>query len=117
MWCDVIQVPFARFLAMNQTTYPTMKRYHIGKVYRRDQPVMSKGRMREFYQCVCTPSFCSFFVGGAGDLSVRVGVADEVVWVWLDVLLGLLEIRISTSPAYSTRWYRMRRCWLLRVRR
>ena len=28
-----------------------MKRYHIGKVYRRDQPVMSKGRMREFYQC------------------------------------------------------------------
>lgn len=28
-----------------------MKRYHIGKVYRRDQPVMTKGRMREFYQC------------------------------------------------------------------
>lgn len=46
-----LTVPFARFLAMNQTTYPTMKRYHIGKVYRRDQPVMSKGRMREFYQC------------------------------------------------------------------
>jgi hypothetical protein len=29
-----------------------MKRYHIGKVYRRDQPIMSKGRLREFYQCV-----------------------------------------------------------------
>ena len=29
----------------------SMTRYHIGKVYRRDQPVMSKGRMREFYQC------------------------------------------------------------------
>jgi histidyl-tRNA synthetase len=29
----------------------SMKRYHIGKVYRRDQPVLSKGRMREFYQC------------------------------------------------------------------
>ena len=29
-----------------------MKRYHIAKVYRRDQPVLSKGRMREFYQCV-----------------------------------------------------------------
>ena len=28
-----------------------MKRYHIAKVYRRDQPVMTKGRMREFYQC------------------------------------------------------------------
>lgn len=35
-----------------------MKRFHIGKVYRRDQPVMSKGRMREFYQCV-RPSFTS----------------------------------------------------------
>lgn len=29
-----------------------MKRFHIGKVYRRDQPVLTKGRMREFYQCV-----------------------------------------------------------------
>jgi histidyl-tRNA synthetase len=30
----------------------SMKRYHIGKVYRRDQPVVTKGRMREFFQCV-----------------------------------------------------------------
>jgi histidyl-tRNA synthetase len=45
-----VQVPFARYLAMNGVT--AMKRYHIGKVYRRDQPVMSKGRLREFYQCV-----------------------------------------------------------------
>lgn len=30
----------------------SIRRYHIGKVYRRDQPVMTKGRMREFYQCV-----------------------------------------------------------------
>jgi histidyl-tRNA synthetase len=28
-----------------------IKRYHIAKVYRRDQPAMNKGRMREFYQC------------------------------------------------------------------
>lgn len=27
----------------------SMKRYHIAKVYRRDNP--SKGRFREFYQC------------------------------------------------------------------
>ncbi|KAM0748219.1 histidyl-tRNA synthetase [Meredithblackwellia eburnea MCA 4105] len=46
-----LTVPFARFLAMNPTQYPSIKRYHIAKVYRRDQPVMSKGRMREFYQC------------------------------------------------------------------
>lgn len=29
-----------------------IKRYHIAKVYRRDQPAVSKGRMREF---VCLP--------------------------------------------------------------
>ncbi|KAG9087517.1 Cytoplasmic and mitochondrial histidine tRNA synthetase [Ceratobasidium sp. 370] len=44
-------VPFARFLAMNGTTYPTIKRYHIAKAYRRDAPAMTKGRMHEFYQC------------------------------------------------------------------
>lgn len=37
---------------MNGSTYPSIKRYHIAKVYRRDQPAMTKGRMREFYQCV-----------------------------------------------------------------
>jgi histidyl-tRNA synthetase len=46
------QVPFARFLAMNGKDYQNFKRYHIAKVYRRDQPAMTKGRMREFYQCV-----------------------------------------------------------------
>ncbi|KAG0226455.1 Cytoplasmic and mitochondrial histidine tRNA synthetase, partial [Actinomortierella wolfii] len=46
-----LTVPFARFLAMNGKDYQNMKRYHIAKVYRRDQPAMTKGRMREFYQC------------------------------------------------------------------
>ena len=29
----------------------TQKRYHIAKVYRRDNPAMTRGRYREFYQC------------------------------------------------------------------
>jgi histidyl-tRNA synthetase len=37
---------------MNGKEYQNFKRYHIAKVYRRDQPAMTKGRMREFYQCV-----------------------------------------------------------------
>ncbi|PLN76863.1 histidyl-tRNA synthetase mitochondrial precursor [Aspergillus taichungensis] len=45
-----LTVPFARWLAMN-TDVRSIKRYHIAKVYRRDQPAVSKGRMREFYQC------------------------------------------------------------------
>ncbi|KAK2849626.1 Cytoplasmic and mitochondrial histidine tRNA synthetase [Arthroderma sp. PD_2] len=45
-----LTVPFARWLAMN-TDVRSIKRYHLAKVYRRDQPAMTKGRMREFYQC------------------------------------------------------------------
>ncbi|KAK2626729.1 hypothetical protein QTJ16_003904 [Diplocarpon rosae] len=45
-----LTVPFARWLAMNRDVQQ-IKRYHIAKVYRRDQPAMTKGRMREFYQC------------------------------------------------------------------
>lgn len=45
-----LTVPFARFLAMNKIS--NIKRYHIAKVYRRDNPAMSRGRYREFYQCV-----------------------------------------------------------------
>ncbi|ESO93792.1 hypothetical protein LOTGIDRAFT_153262 [Lottia gigantea] len=44
-----LTVPFARFLAMNKIV--SIKRYHIAKVYRRDNPAMTRGRYREFYQC------------------------------------------------------------------
>ncbi|XP_023273605.1 histidine--tRNA ligase, cytoplasmic isoform X2 [Seriola lalandi dorsalis] len=44
-----LTVPFARHLAMNKIT--NIKRYHIAKVYRRDNPAMTRGRYREFYQC------------------------------------------------------------------
>ncbi|KAK0840458.1 Cytoplasmic and mitochondrial histidine tRNA synthetase [Friedmanniomyces endolithicus] len=54
-----LTVPFARWLAMN-SSIQNIKRYHIAKVYRRDQPAMTKGRMREFYQC-------DFDIAGAYD--------------------------------------------------
>lgn len=44
-----LTVPFARYLSLNSVG--NIKRFHIGKVYRRDQPVISRGRYREFYQC------------------------------------------------------------------
>ncbi len=43
---------FIRYLAMSKIS--NIKRYHIGKVYRRDNPSMGRGRYREFYQCVST---------------------------------------------------------------
>ncbi|XP_003782166.1 probable histidine--tRNA ligase, mitochondrial [Otolemur garnettii] len=44
-----LTVPFARYLAMNKMK--KMKRYHIGKVWRRESPTMAQGRYREFCQC------------------------------------------------------------------
>ena len=45
-----LTVPFARYLAMGKVS--NIKRYHIAKVYRRDNPAMTRGRYREFLQCV-----------------------------------------------------------------
>mmetsp|Transcript_15190 Transcript_15190/g.11047 ORF Transcript_15190/g.11047 Transcript_15190/m.11047 type:complete len:104 (+) Transcript_15190:106-417(+) len=42
-----LTVPFCRFLATHNLT--KIKRFHIGKVYRRDQPSIKTGRFREFY--------------------------------------------------------------------
>ena len=44
-------VPLARYIAMSGATIQG-KIWQVGKVYRRDNPVMSKGRMREFMQAV-----------------------------------------------------------------
>jgi histidyl-tRNA synthetase len=45
-------VPLARYLAMAGASAAQAKLWQVGKVYRRDNPVMSKGRMREFTQAV-----------------------------------------------------------------
>ena len=44
-----LTVPFARYVASEHLH--SIKRFHMAKVYRRDQPQMSRGRYREFYQC------------------------------------------------------------------
>jgi histidyl-tRNA synthetase len=56
-----------------------MKRYHIAKVYRRDQPVMSKGRMREFYQC-------DFDIAGTYDAMVP---DAEILYILCEALNAL----------------------------
>ncbi len=44
-----LTIPFARYMACN--SIGKIKKYQIGKVYRRDQPQKNRGRYREFYQC------------------------------------------------------------------
>ena len=73
-----LTVPFARFLAMNKDI-TSIKRYHIAKVYRRDQPAMTKGRMREFYQC-------DFDIAGTSDAMVP---DAEIIRIISEVFEGL----------------------------
>ncbi|KAF2984831.1 hypothetical protein EK904_014648, partial [Melospiza melodia maxima] len=80
-----LTVPFARYLAMNKIT--NIKRYHIAKVYRRDNPAMTRGRYREFYQCVNDRRILDgmFAVCGVPDSKFRticssVDKLDKVPW-------------------------------------
>ena len=59
--------------------YQNFKRYHIAKVYRRDQPSVNKGRMREFYQC-------DFDIAGTYDSMIP---DAEAVTVMIDILNSL----------------------------
>ena len=56
---QILEVPFARYVAMNKIKQ--IKRYHIARVYRRDQPYMTRGRYREFYQCVSMCVLLEYF--------------------------------------------------------
>ncbi|WYZ34942.1 hypothetical protein EsH8_I_001218 [Colletotrichum jinshuiense] len=73
-----LTVPFARWLAMNKDIQ-SVKRYHISKVYRRDQPAMNKGRMREFYQC-------DFDIAGTYDSMIP---DAEIIRIVVEVFEGL----------------------------
>jgi histidyl-tRNA synthetase len=51
-----LTLPLARYIRMNNLKQ--IRRYQIGKVYRKDDPQISKGRFREFTQCdfdICSP--------------------------------------------------------------
>lgn len=82
-----LTVPFARYLAMNKIA--SIKRYQIGKVYRRDNPAMTKGRFREFFQC-------DFDIAGTYEPMVPDVECVKVVTEILDALdLGDYTIKIN----------------------
>ncbi len=72
-----LTVPFARFVAMHSLS--SIRRFHVGKVYRRDNPAMNRGRFREFYQC-------DFDI--AGSYGAMVPDADAVTTL-VDILRAL----------------------------
>lgn len=83
-----LTVPFSRFMAQN--SLKSLKKYQIGRVYRRDQPRMEHGRYREFYQC-------DFDIAGA-EYGAMVPDA-ECVTIMREALkalnVGKFEIRVN----------------------
>ena len=82
-----LTVPFSRFCALHGTG--NIKRYHVGKVYRRDQPQMNRGRFREFFQC-------DFDIAGTYSSMVP---DSEVIKVMVEILtdleIGDFQIKIN----------------------
>jgi hypothetical protein len=85
-----LTVPFARFMASNRTI-KFLKRYHIGRVYRRDQPALTRGRYREFYQCV------SFY--------------SPLKALWKGCVIHFVLFRILILLGNMMWWYPMLRYW------
>ncbi|XP_028316173.1 histidine--tRNA ligase isoform X2 [Gouania willdenowi] len=82
-----LTVPFARYLAMSKIT--NIKRYHIAKVYRRDNPAMTRGRYREFYQC-------DFDIAGQYDAMIPDAECLKIVHEILSELeLGDFRIKVN----------------------
>lgn len=66
-----------------------IKRYQIGRVYRRDNPAMNRGRYREFYQC-------DFDIAGDYDLMVPDSEALTLLTEILDALnIGNFKIKVN----------------------
>ncbi|KAI8836733.1 hypothetical protein BJ741DRAFT_533017, partial [Chytriomyces cf. hyalinus JEL632] len=82
-----LTVPFARFLATHGIS--NIKRYHIAKVYRRDNPSINKGRMREFFQC-------DFDIAGEyGPMIPDAEIIKTVIDVLQAVEIGEFKVKIN----------------------
>ncbi|KAL5964737.1 Histidine--tRNA ligase [Taenia solium] len=82
-----LTVPFARYVAMNKIM--SIKRYQIGKVYRRDQPAINRGRFREFYQC-------DFDIAGNYGLMLADAECLRIIYeVLRDLNLGDFVIKVN----------------------
>merc|ERR1719367_1446258 len=72
---------------MNKVT--SLKRYHIGKVYRRDNPSISRGRLREFYQC-------DFDIAGTYDAMIPDAECVKIVKEILESLeVGKFVVKVN----------------------
>ena len=74
-----------------------MKRYHIGKVHRLDNPKMTRARYREFYQC-------DFDIAGDYDSMIADAECVKITAEILDKLaLGPYRIHVSSAAGTVNR--------------
>ena len=99
-----LTVPFARYLATHNIA--TMKRYQLGRVFRREETCASRGRYREFYQCDFDyAGRTAPMVADAECIAIMVeqleelGLAPFVVKVSDRALLEVLLERCGVPPA------------------
>jgi len=99
-----LTVPLARY--MGSHNLDKIKRFQIGKVYRRDQPTLNKGRFREFYQCdfdICGSNLAKM----APDAEVIKAMEDALESLKLDYTIsvnhrGLLSALANISGIPSS---------------
>lgn len=104
-----LTVPFARYLSQNKIA--AMKRYHIGKVYRRDNPKMTRGRYREFYQC-------DFDIAGLHDpmipdaecVKIIVEILDKLALGHYKIYVSRLKLQMEASQISSDQSSEITRC-------
>ena len=72
------------------TSTQQVKRYHIAKVYRRDQPAIARGRMREFHQC-------DFDIAGVYDPMIPDAEILRIIVEVFDALKLGITNRVSVS--------------------
>ena len=104
-----LTVPFARYI--KNKGLKKLKRYQIGKVYRRDQPNMKAGRFREFLQCDydCLDARCDPSLADAETLVLLMNVLDTTggpnYTIRLNdrnILYGMLEFCGVPADLYGT---------------
>lgn len=108
---------------MNKIT--NIKRYHIAKVYRRDNPAMTRGRYREFYQCVSVPWLTHvlthtqtfsphgslFNTAHSKHCSISFSYLVSPIYNHITISLSFPCCRISTLRGSMTRWSLTQSVW------
>lgn len=93
-----LTVPFARFLSNTQIS--NMRRYQIGKVYRRDNVSRETGRMREFTQMDFDIAGGATYIADTEIIQMIINILDELKITDYTIRINDREFLINTIKKY-----------------